>query len=155
MSVQQVIDDIIQLEPLTQDYIHQNLQQLMDEHVVDTIKSVARAMNLPQHFIDGVKVVIVEPLHVQIINTWGTTKVPLAKFFNDGTQDHFIAPLGDWLLHWITPLGRHAYSRGHMVRGIQKTEAMEIGIALGMKKFQTAVLKNSKESVRQELESVE
>lgn len=153
--IQQAIDDIIQLEPLTKQYIEENLEELMEEHVVNEIKSVSRAMNLPQHFIDGVKVVIVGPLHAKIINTWGTLQVPLAKFFNDGTVDHFIAPLGDWLLHWITPLGRNAWSSGHMVRGIQKTEAMEIGIRLGMKRFQTAVLKNTKESVSKELESVE
>lgn len=127
----------------------------MEENVVNEIKSVSRAMNLPQHFIDGVKVVIVGPLHVKIINTWGTPELPLAKFFNDGTIDHFIAPLGPWLLHWITELGTHARSAGHMVRGIQKTEAMEIGMRLGMKRFETAVLKNSKESVSKELETVE
>ena len=155
MSVQQIIDDIVQIEPLVQEYIADNLQQLMDEYVVNEIKSVSRAMNLPQHFIDGVKAVIISPLHVKIINTWGTVKVPLAKFFNDGTQDHFIAPLGDWLLRWVTPLGNIGRSPGHMIRGIQKSEAMEIGIRIGMKKLKTAVLKNSKVEVSKELESVE
>lgn len=155
MSIRQAIDDIIELEPLSIQYIEENLDDLIEEHVINEIKSVSRAMNLPQHFIDGVKAVRVGPRHIKIINTWGTPEVPLAKFFNDGTQDHFIAPLGDWLLHWKTPLGRDAYSRGHMVRGIQKTEAMEIGIAIGMKKFQTAVLKNTKENVSKELETVE
>jgi len=153
--IQQAIDDILQLEPLTYQYVQENLDDLMEEYVVNEIKSVSRAMNLPQHFIDGVKSIRVGPTHVKIINTWGTPEVPLAKFFNDGTNDHFIAPLGPWLLHWKTPLGRDAYSRGHMVRGIQKTEAMEIGIRLGMKRFQTAVLKNTKENVSKELESVE
>lgn len=154
-AIQQTIDDIIQLEPLTKQYIEENLDDLIEEYVVNEIKSVSRAMNLPQHFIDGVKSRRVGPLHIKIINTWGTPEVPLAKFFNDGTIDHFIAPLGPWLLRWVTPLGNIAYSRGHMVRGIQKTEAMEIGIAIGMKRFQTAVLKNTKESVSKELETVE
>ena len=153
--VQQSIDDIIQLEPLTKQYIEENLDELMEEHVVSEIKSVSRAMNLPQHFIDGVKSLRVGPLHIKIINTWGTPQVPLAKFFNDGTNDHFIAPLGDWLLHWITELGTHARSAGHMVRGIQKTEAMEIGIKIGMRNFKTAVLKNTKANVSKELESIE
>jgi len=153
--IQKTIDDIIQLEPLSKQYIADNLEDLIDRHVVSEIQSVSRAMNLPQHFIDGVKAVKVGPLHIRIINTWGTKEVPLAKFFNDGTRDHFIAPLGDWLLRWITPLGNVARSAGHMVRGIQKTEAMEIGIAVGMKNFQTAVLKNTKQSVSMELETVE
>ena len=153
--VQQAIDDIIELEPLSKQYIEENLDDLIETHVVNEIKSISRAMNLPQHFIDGVKSLRVGPLHIKIINTWGTAEVPLAKFFNNGTNDHFIAPLGDWLLRWVTPLGNIARSRGHMVRGIQKTEAMEIGIKVGMKSFQTAVLKNTKQSVSMELESVE
>jgi len=154
-QLDQVIDDILQLEPLTKEYIEDNLDELIETHVVNEIKSVARAMNLPQHFIDGVKAVKVGPLHVKIINTWGTPEKPLSKWFNNGTQDHFIAPLGDWLLHWKTPLGNWASSAGHMVRGLPKTEAMEIGIAIGMRGFKTAVLKNTKENVSKELENVE
>ena len=153
--IQQAINDIIEIEPLVKDYIEENLDDLIEEYVVNEIKSVSRAMNLPQHFIDGVKSRRVGPLHIKIINTWGTLELPLAKFFNDGTVDHFIAPLGPWLLRWVTPLGNIAYSRGHMVRGIQKSEAMEIGIAIGMKKFKTNVLKNSKESVSKELSTIE
>jgi len=154
-QVQQAIDELLQLDPLTRKYIEDNLESLIAEHVIPEMQSVARAMNLPRHFVDGIKFKIVGPLHAKIFNVWGTQEKPLSKWFNDGTNDHFIAPLGDWLLHWKTPLGNDAYSRGHMIRGLPKTEAMEIGIAIGMRRLKTAVLKNTKENVSKELELIE
>lgn len=136
IQVTKLINKLEELEDNTNDFLDENMEAWYNQYVVEEIKRIVRAMNLPQKFIDGVKFVKTGKNEGKVINTWGSMEKPLALWFNDGTADHFIAPLGPWLLHWITELGRHAYSAGHTVSGLPKTQAMEIGIQVGQKALQ-------------------
>ncbi len=143
----ETIDNLIRklqnIEPQTQEYLDDNMQSLYEQHVIPEMKSVAMAMNLPRKFIDGIKFVKTGKNEGKIINTWGTPNKPLARWFNYGTKAHFIAPIGALSLHWITKEGRDAYSKGHMVSGLQKTNAMEIGLERGMKELKTNTRKDT------------
>lgn len=128
-----------ELENQTNEYLDRHMQEFMDVTVIPEIRDVARAMNLPDEFIDNIKFIKTGKNTGKVINTWGTSQKPLARWFNDGTKDHFIAPVSKKAHHWITLLGNDAFSKGHMVRGLPKTEAMEIGLFLGKKKLIQAV----------------
>lgn len=171
MSLQQAIQDLEKLEPTTRQYLIENLDDLMTDFVVFEVVAAAKASNLPLEFIGGIKWKRTGELTGRIINTWGTADKPLAKWFNDGTPDHWIAPLKEGgVLAFPATFGRHAsaiffmgdakqgatlFSKGHYVSGLDKTEAMERGIANGMKRFKPAVLKNAKSAVSKELDTIE
>jgi len=170
LSLQQVIQDIIQLEPTTKLYIAENLDELAEDNLVFEVKAAAKASNLPLEFIDGIKWRRTGELSGKIVNTWGTEEKPLAKWFNDGTPDHWIEPLtpGGVLVFEATfgknasaiffmgdeEQGRLIYSKGHYVSGLEKTEAMERGITIGWQRFKSVVIKNSRPEVSKELETV-
>ncbi len=143
----ETIDNLIRklqnLKPQTQEYLDDNMQSLYEAHVIPEVKSIAMAMNLPRKFIDGIKFVKTGKNEGKIINTWGTPNKPLARWFNYGTKAHFIAPIGALSLHWITKEGRDAYSKGHMVSGLPKTNAMEIGIEQGMNRLKVSTQKDT------------
>ena len=171
MSIQQAIQDIEKLEPVTKEYLVENLDSLMKEFVVFEIIAAAKASNLPLEFIAGIKWKRTGDLSGKIVNTWGTAEKPLAKWFNDGTPDHWIAPRKEGgVLAWEATFGRHAkaiffmgdakkgqmlFSKGHYVSGLDKTEVMERGINTGMKRLKPEILKNAKSSVSTELETIE
>ncbi len=171
MSLQQAIQDLERLEPTTREYLIENLDSLMDEFVVFEVVAAAKASNLPLEFIAGIKWKRTGDLSGRIVNTWGTADKPLAKWFNDGTPDHWIEPLTPGgVLAWEATFGRHAkaiffmgdaqegqmlFSKGHFVSGLEKTEVMQRGINNGMKRLKPAILKNTKESVSKELETIE
>ena len=131
------------------------MEPLYNATVIDEIKSLAKASNLPQSFIDGVKFRRTAPNQGEVINTWGTKEKPLAKWFNDGTKAHWIAPLKK-VLSWLSKAGSHAsaifyqggtkpgtrlFSKGHYVSGIAKTEVMEKGYQLGKKRLSVEAAK--------------
>jgi len=171
LSLQQAILDLEQLEPETQDYLIENLDSIMENFVVYEAVSSAKASNLPKEFINGIEWKRTGPTAGKIINTWGSTEKPLAKWFEEGTPDHWIEPLNpDGVLVFEATFGRNAtaiffmgneeegkllYSKGHFVSGLEKTDAMARGIALGWKKAKTAILKNSKAMVSRKLETIE
>ncbi len=171
MSVQQAIQDLERLEPTTREYLIENLDDLMNEYVVFEIIAAAKASNLPLEFIDGIAWKRTGELSGRIVNTWGSGQKPLAKWFNDGTPDHWIEPLSpDDVLVWEATFGRNAkaiffmgnaeqgqllFSKGHYVSGLDKTEAMERGINNGMKRLKPTILKNTKSAVSKELETIE
>lgn len=171
MSLQQAIQDIERLQPATREYLITNLDTLMNDFVVFEVVAAARASNLPLEFIAGIKWKRTGDLSGKIVNMWGTADKPLAKWFNNGTPDHWIAPLKPGgVLAWEATFGRHAkaiffmgeakegtmlFSKGHFVSGLDKTEAMERGIANGFKRLKPAILKNSKDAVGKELETIE
>ena len=172
MSIEQALEDLASLEDKTREYLIENLDQLMNEHVVFEIISAAHASNLPIEFIDGIGWQRTGDLSGRIVNTWGTQEKPLAKWFNGGTRDHWIAPLKPGgVLAWTATFGRNArpaiffmgeakpgdtlFSKGHYVKGVPKTEAMERGIERGMVRLQEAILKNSKTEVSKELMTIE
>jgi len=94
VSLQQAIQDLESLEPVTREFIVEHLDSLMNEYVVFECVAAAKASNLPLEFIAGIAWKRTGDLSGRIINTWGSPEKPLAKWFNDGTPDHWIEPLG-------------------------------------------------------------
>jgi len=170
VSIEQAIQDLENLEPLTRNYLIENLDDIMENFVVFEAVAAAKASNLPKEFTEGIAWKRTGELTGKIINTWGTQEKPLAKWFEEGTPDHWIEPLSpDGVLVFEATFGKNAsaiffmgdeeegrliYSKGHYVSGLDKTEAMARGIATGFKKAETAILKNSKDSVSKELETI-
>ncbi len=122
------------------------MEPLVNQTIITEIKNIAMAANIPQGFIDGIKFRKTEPNHGQVINTWGTEETPLARYFNYGTVQHWIAPVTAKALAFPGGEGKHAtaiyfkgqsketdtlFSKGHYVSGVPRTEAMEIGFNLG------------------------
>jgi len=171
VSLQQAIQDLENLEQVSREFIVENLDDLMNNYVVFECVAAAKASNLPLEFIAGIAWKRTGDLSGSIINTWGTKDKPLAKWFNDGTRDHWIEPLDpDGVLVWEATIGKNAtaiffmgnaevgsllFSKGHFVSGLDKTEAMERGIANGMRRARPAILKNTKDEVKRELETIE
>lgn len=125
------------------------MEPLINFTIIAEIKAIAAAANIPQSFIDGVKFRKTGPNKGQVINTWGTTDKPLAKWFNYGTTMHWIAPVNKKALAWGGKSGSHAtaiffqggepegtkFSKGHYVSGVPRTEAMERGFNIGKKRL--------------------
>jgi len=171
VSIEQAIDDIENLESVTRDYLVKNLDAIMIDFVVFEAVAAAKASNLPLEFIDGIKWKRTGRLSGKIINSWGSADKPLAKWFENGTPDHWIEPLSPGgVLAWTATFGRNAsaiffmgskkvgqtlFSKGHYVTGIPKSEAMTRGIAAGFKRAKTAILKNSKTAVSKELQTIQ
>jgi len=91
----------------------------------------ASAMGLPGKFLAGIGWRKVSDGHWQLYNSWmgenyhtGEKDVPLALFFEEGTKVHAVIPVYAKALSWVTPAGRRAFSRGHLVRGLPASEAM-------------------------------
>lgn len=171
MSIDQALEDLSKLEDTTRKYLIDNLDTLMNENVVFEIIAAAHASNLPIEFIDGIGWQRTGDLSGKIVNTWGDAEKPLALWFNDGTRDHWIEPKDpDGVLAWPATFGKNAtaiffmgnakpgdmlFSKGHYVKGVPKTEAMQRGIEIGMRRLQTEILKNSKIEVSKELKTIE
>jgi len=127
------------------------MEPLVNATIIDEIKSVAQAANLPQSFIDGVKFRKTGENIGEVINVWGTVDKPLAKWFNYGTTQHWIEPKDpEGVLAFPASQGRNAsaiffkgeskgkdtlFSKGHYVSGVPRTEAMEIGYNVGKKRL--------------------
>jgi len=139
---------VLMLEPASNDYIEEHLDELMFKYVIPEIKIIAMSMNMPQGFIDGVKFLRTGRFNVKIINTWVTRQKPLALWFNYGTKDH--GPKFADYLHWIDKAtGKHIYAK--WVRGVPKTLAMARGIEAGMNKLKSNILTDMKDSVSQKV----
>lgn len=143
-ALDEIVVQLEDAEKKTNQFLDINMEQFVVFALLPEVKSVARAANLPDEFIDGIRFVKTEKNKGKLTNVWGTPEKPLALWFNDGTNDHFIAPVSKKALHWITLLGNDAFSKGHMVRGLPKTSAMEIGLFLGKKKLQQFTVEKSK-----------
>jgi len=171
VSVDQAIQDLENLEGVTKDYLTENLDQLMKEFLVFEAVAAAKASNLPLEFISGIAWKRTGELSGKVVNTWGSEKKPLAKWFEFGTPDHWVEPLTpDGVLAFPATFGKHAtaiffmgnqeegeilFSKGHYVSGIDKFESMTRGLATGFKRLKAAVIKNSKAAVSKELETIE
>jgi len=169
-QIEQALEDIIQLVPETKTYISENLDELIEDNLIFEMKTIAKASNLPLEFIEGIAWIRTGELSGRVVNTWGTEEKPLAKWFNDGTPDHWVAPLTeDGVLVFEATFGRNAsaiffmgnaeegdviFSKGHFVSGLEKTEAWERGAAIGWKRFKMVVIKNSRPEVSKELETI-
>ena len=127
------------------------MEDLFNEYIIDEIRIIAAAANMPRHFIAGVKFVKTGKNEGEVINTWGTKDEPLAKWFNYGTAQHWIEPLDpDGVLVFPASGGINAsaiffqggqqagdtmFSKGHYVSGVPRTEVMEIGYRVGSKRL--------------------
>jgi len=115
-----------------------NMEFYMDKYMIPEVKRAAQAANVPEGFVNGIGFVRTGDNEGDVINTWGTEDLPLAKWFNYGTKDH--GSKGNWPLRWRSKkTGVEIFAR--FVRGVPKTLAMEIGIELGMEKLQQEVPK--------------
>jgi len=147
--------------PTQREEVKIQINQLLDDHmeplvnstIIDEIKSLSDAANVPTKFKDGVKFRKTTANHGQIINTWGTEEVPLARYFNYGTSLHWTEsdkPGGT--LAWPAQGGGGSkgrsiffqssekkggtiFSKGHYVSGVPRTEVMEIGFNIGTKRL--------------------
>lgn len=138
--------------PKLQEYINLHLEELVIENIIPEIVLISKAINLPQGFIDGIGYEQTGKNRIKVVNRWGTSQKPLAKWFNYGTRDH--GPVFKKALHWIDKLtGKDIFAR--WVHGIPKTNAMEIGIELGKKRFIHNLLLHGREYVIRELDLVE
>ncbi len=127
------------------------MEPLMNSTIIAEIKQLAMAANIPQSFIDGVKFRRTTANKGEIINTWGSSDKPLARWFNDGTPQHWIEPKDpEGVLVFPATQGRNAsaiffmgeskegdvlFSKGHYVAGVPKTEVMQRGFQIGKKRL--------------------
>ncbi len=132
------------------------MEPLMNSTIVAEIKRLADGANLPKAFSDGVKFKRTGPNQGEIINTWGTNEKPLAAWFNYGTNQHWIEPFDpDGALVFPDTSGRNsgqgeAFSKGHYVAGIPRTEVMESGFQIGKKLLAIEASKIVQELIRRE-----
>jgi len=116
--------------------LDENMESIMNNIMIPEIRAVAMSSNVPDGFVTGIKFIKTGTNEGEIINTWGTKDLPLAKWFNYGTRDH--GSKGNWPLHWKDKsTGKDIYAM--FVRGVPKTLVMEIGIELGKKKLKQQV----------------
>jgi len=143
-----------------------NMENLFNDYVVDEIRIIAAAANMPKHFIDGVKFVKTGKNEGEIINIWGTKDEPLAKWFNYSTSMHWIEPLTpDGVLAFPATGGKNAsaifsqggqqagdtmFSKGHYVSGLPRTEVMEIGYRVGSKRLSVEAGKIVEKELKQD-----
>ena len=126
------------------------MEPLMNFTIITEIKSIAVAANMPRSFVEGVKFRKTGPNIGQVINTWGTDDLPLARYFNYGTSLHWTEsktpgkPLafaggGSYgraiYFQGAKNAGGVVFSMGHYVSGVPRIEAMERGYALGKKRL--------------------
>jgi len=115
-----------------------NMEFLMEKYMLPEIKRAAQAANVPEGFVLGIEFIRTGDNEGDVINTWGTEELPLAKWFNWGTRDH--GSKGNWPLRWRSKkTGVMIFAQ--YVRGVPKTNAMEIGMDLGIEKLQQEVPK--------------
>jgi len=117
---------------------------VVDDTILKSIKTVARAANMRQGYLDAISFEKLGFLKGDVINDWTSDSkdalgkgVPLADYFEDGTVDHFIEPLDpDGVLVWEDPVtGELRFSKGHKVKGIRAMKIMKNGFEFGLDKF--------------------
>ena len=113
----------------------------------------AAAANLPQQFINNIRIKRVSKTRYEIINDWKSEDgKPLAVYFEHGTRDHWISgkPLA-WFQKEASknpraiysqssrPYPAMIYSMGHYVTGLPATEAMHNGFRIGNRRLKTVL----------------
>jgi hypothetical protein len=130
-SSAQISQKKVAAKEIVDQILDENLEYLMNEYMIPEVKGAARAASVPQKFVDGIKFVRTGNNEGNVVNTWGSKELPLALWFNHGTKDH--GSLGTWPLHWKDSAGKDIFAM--YVRGVPRTEAMEIGMMLGKKRL--------------------
>lgn len=134
-----------------EEYADSVLSDTIDETILESCRTVARAAGMRQAYLDEIKFEKKGFLKGDVVNEWTSLSkdalgkgVPLALFFEDGTVTHFIEPLDpDGVLVWEDPdTGETRYSKGHIVAGIKAMKIMINGFKFGLDRFiQTLVNK--------------
>ncbi len=125
------------------EYMDEHMEEYYNDIVIPEIKKYSREMNLPRKFVDGFKFVKTGKNRGKIINTWGTTEKPLAKWFNYGTKDKIwiepkdpdgvlAFPLGGGksssaIFFQGSGKGDTGFSKGHYISGQPDLQPMELG----------------------------
>ncbi len=143
-QLDEIEEQLEKAEESTNQYLDENMTMLVNTYVIPEMKAIARAVNVPEGFVNGIKFIKTGQNTGKIINTWGTNEVPLAKFFNYGTKEHDIWSHGPWPLH---PKNKKTGEEWYIstknkpvhVKGIRKTLAMELGLEQGIKKLKQSV----------------
>lgn len=163
-------DDILTAQREMTAKVNGILDNYMDSLIQNTIifetRALARAANLPDAFVEGIRWRKTGPNRGQLVNTWGTEEKPLARFFNYGTRRHWVEPSRARALAWRHKTGKHAqavyfrgqakegdmlFSKGHYVSGVPRTEVMERGLELGRQ----ALAAEARHVIERELAHVE
>lgn len=150
-----------------QKHLDKNMDKWFKQTVLDEVIRFAQAANMPPGFIKRIKFekedigkskskkkTSIRYRYI-IVNDWGKTNdeskwVPLAKFFEFGTKQHWIEPRNKKALSWTHPgeagehhghaiffknsenfKGRRKFSKGHYVSGLPKTLSMTSGVSHG------------------------
>ena len=137
----------------------QFLEELITRTVLAEMISAAEAANVPASFLKHIKLEKVSDTEYRIVNDWHTfdprtgKKVPLARFFEYGTDRHWIEPVDAKVLAWPSggpqsgraqaiyskradnTKGDMRFSKGHYVSGIIGYEPMNQGFRHGIKKM--------------------
>ena len=123
-------------ESIVNEILNENMEFLMNTYMVPEVKRAAQAANVPEGFVLGITFVRTGSNEGEVINTWGSDDLPLAKWFNYGTRDH--GSKGNWPLRWRSKqTGVEIFAQ--YVRGVPQTLAMEIGIILGTNRLKQEV----------------
>ena len=132
--------DEIQVEKEAVDKVNQllneNMQLIMDSIFIPEMKAAAFAANVPKPFADNIKFIQTGENEGKVVNTWGSEEKPLALWFNYGTRDH--GALGPYPLHWVDKITKKNIYAWY-VRGVPRTQAMEIGMMLGTNRLKREV----------------
>jgi hypothetical protein len=161
---------LINVKTQVNDFLDSRMEYYYDKFVIPEVKAVARAANLPEAFVESFEFRKTGRNKGKVVNTLGTKDEPLAKWFNYGTKRNYpIEPkvkhpegteraardadeVGDGqvqhptVLHWIDPnTGEDRFASIVIHPGFPKTEAMEIGVRLGMKTLIPEVKKDVKD----------
>ena len=142
------------------------LAGIVRDIVFDEVRRAAEAAGMPQGFVDALEFNEIGPGEYEIVNDWSRppdkwreTPYPLAKWFEYGTDRHWVAPRGKAagfsdVLTWIRgdpdkdrpqaiysksyepPEGTRLFSKGHYVSGIPAIEPMHRGFEQGLRRLQ-------------------
>ena len=133
--------------------IKDKIQSIIERTVLLEVKRSAEAANMPQGFIDNIKLIKESDSKYVIKNDWNKDGVPLALFFEWGTRDHWIEPRTAQVLAWPSSgpdsgskkaiyskrhdnkKGNMLFSKGHYVKGIDRYESMSRGFDIGIDKM--------------------
>lgn len=152
--------------------VNEDLDEHMNEYyngiVIPEIQRRARASNLPDKFVDGFRFIKTGRGTGKIINIWGTTEKPLAKWFNYGTKSKiWIEPKDpDGVLAWPSggpqggrnasaiyyknsnvKKGQALFSKGHYITGQPKTLSMEMGVEASKNPLMRQIVKDVNERI--------
>ena len=135
-----------------------DMEQVIRETILDEIYRACDAANMPQGFVDAIKLTKVSEIRYEITNDYGYTdkygEHAVAKYLEFGTRDHWIEPVFAKALafpsggptagrpqaiyskqHGVQK-GDVKFSKGHYVRGIRELAPMRRGFEAGLVRLQ-------------------